>query len=165
MKLGCYGGWVDLFMDLNKVRYGERTNFFYVFLYCYNIPAKPNDPSRKFLHYKHCFTIPYWFLLYVQTVSTNITYTTSIWLFMWKRHLRHSNLKNVKKNSRRNKNHTACAIKSLSFVGFYFGDFTLWEIFYKIQNFKKWQFVSVITHWAYTWLNPWALVFNGWGTL
>ena len=31
------------------------------------------------------------------------------------------------------------------------------NIFYKIQNFSEWQLISIITHWTYTFLNPWAL--------
>ena len=43
------------------------------------------------------------------------------------------------------------------FLRFLFTDFNISNIFYKIQKLNKWQLVSVITHWTYTCLNPWAL--------
>ena len=95
---------------------------------------------------------------YPETISTNMTYTTkSIWLFMWKRQLRHINVKSVENISRRNKNHKTCAKKALTFFWFLIGDFNIPSIFYKIQNWNEWQLVSVITHWTYSFLNPWAL--------
>ena len=81
----------------------------------------------------------------------------SIWLIMWKRQLRHSNVKSVENISRRNKNHKTCGKKALSFFWFLFWDFNISNIFYKMQNLNEWQLVSVITHWTYTFLNPWAL--------
>ena len=71
---------------------------------------------------------------------------------MGKRQLRHSNVKSVENN-----NHKTHENKALSFFWFLFKDFNISNIFYKIQNLKKWQLVSVITHWTYTCLNPWAL--------
>ena len=47
--------------------------------------------------------------------------------------------------------------KSTLFFWFLFEAFNILDIFYKIQNLSKWQLVSVITHWTYTYLNPWAL--------
>ena len=95
---------------------------------------------------------------HLETISTNMTYTTKyIWLFMWKSQLKHSNVKSVENISRRNKNHKTCAKKALTFFGFVFGDFNISNIFYKIQNLNEWQLVSLITHWTYTFLNPWAL--------
>ena len=47
--------------------------------------------------------------------------------------------------------------KNTSFFWFLFGDFIISNIFYKILNLNKCQLVSVITHWTYTFLHPWAL--------
>ena len=51
------------------------------------------------------------------------------------------------------------AKKALSFFLLLFRDFNILDIFYKIQNLNEWKIFSVITHWTYTFLNPWALVF------
>ena len=44
-----------------------------------------------------------------------------------------------------------------SFLWFLFKDVNISNTFYKIQNFYEWQLVLVITHWIYTFLNPWDL--------
>ena len=95
------------------------------------------------------------------TISTNMTKTTeTIWLLMWKRQLRHGNVKSVENISRRNKNYKTCAKKTLSVFWFLFGDFNISNIFYKIQNLNEWQLVSVIIHWPYTFLNAGWLPFG-----
>ena len=71
-----------------------------------------------------------------------------------KRQLRPSNVKSVENISRKNKNPKICAKKALIFFWFLFGDFNISNTFYKILNLNEWQFVSVITHWTYTFLNP-----------
>ena len=58
----------------------------------------------------------------------------------------------------RNKNHKTHA-KS-TYFWFLFRDFIISDIFYKIQNLNWWPVFLVITHWTYTCLSPWALLYN-----
>ena len=81
-------------------------------------------------------------------------YNLSFYLII---HVRHSNVKIVGNIQRQNNNHKTRANKAISFFWFLLGDFNISNIFYKIQNLNKQQLVSVITHWTYTCLNPWAL--------
>ena len=57
----------------------------------------------------------------------------------------------------KNKNHKTSAKTAFICFLFLFGDFNISNIFFKILNLHEWQYVSVITHWTYTFLNPWAL--------
>ena len=47
--------------------------------------------------------------------------------------------------------------KKAPFFWLQVGDLDISIIFYKIQNFYRWPVLSVITHWTYTFLSPWAL--------
>ena len=42
-------------------------------------------------------------------------------------------------------------------LGFQVGDLNNSDIYYRIQNFIWWPVFSIITHWTYTCLSPWAL--------
>ena len=50
--------------------------------------------------------------------------------------------------------------KCTYFFWILFQDLKISNLFYKIQNLNKWQLVSLITHWTYDFLNPWALCYS-----
>ena len=100
-----------------------------------------------------------WFLMlhFIQKIFPQIWHRQS-YLYDYsceKKQLRHSNAKCVENISRRYKNHKTCAKTTLTFFWFLFRDFNISNIFYKIQNVNEWPLVLIITHWTYTFLNPW----------
>ena len=54
---------------------------------------------------------------------------------MWKRQLRHLNVKSVENISRRNKNHKTCAIRALSFFGSYL-EISTFQIYFTNPKLK-----------------------------
>ena len=75
------------------------------------------------------------------SIATNMKYTTkSIWLFIWKRQLRHSNVKSVENISRKKNNHKTCAKKALSFFGSYL----------EILTFSAYFFLNIKHKWIAT---------------
>ena len=82
-----------------------------------------------------------------QLSSTNVTYiTSSMCLFMWKRHLKHCYVKCVENDSRIKWILQRHAKKSTSIFWFPVKDIKIQDIFYKILQLLTTSWASVITH-------------------
>ena len=69
-----------------------------------NVKISNLEPKKTW-----CFFFANVFWCYISTGNYLLTSTTeSIWLFMWKRQFKHSNVKSTENISRRNKNHKTC---------------------------------------------------------
>ena len=122
--------------DLEKYKYSEwllkqvtihiSFGFYKRCLKCWELQPETEKKKKLVLVLQMFSNVTF----YLETISTNRTYTTlSIWLFMWKRQLRHCNVKSVNNISRKTQNHKTCAKKALIFCWFVFGDFNISNIF------------------------------------